>query len=215
MSHGREECREGKRADHREIEKYRRTGRRCKTIVRVQRARDQALDGNQCEIGKRDPRQRNGKLEARSVKARREQAYDFRRVDERNDQERDLQHDHRKRETIREGTRGLFAVLFKRPRVSGNEGRGESAFREDRTKMVGQAEGDEECVGNGSRAEHRRHHHVAEKSGDARKKREAADREEAPDHAARLTGFSRAPRAPRRSRDPASARRDRDASAAR
>ena len=55
-------------------------------------------------------------------------------------------------------------------------------LRKDRAEMVRQAERDEERIRDGSRAEHRRHHNVAQEAGHARDEREAADGEDAVDH---------------------------------
>ena len=48
--------------------------------------------------------------------------------------------------------------------------------------MVGQPEGDEEGVGDRPGAQYRRQHDVADKAGNARDERKAADRENSLDH---------------------------------
>ncbi len=55
-------------------------------------------------------------------------------------------------------------------------------FGEDGAEMVGQPQRDEEGVGHRPGAEHRGQHDVADKAGDAREQREAADREDAFNH---------------------------------
>src|SRR5690348_11792200 len=66
--------------------------------------------------------------------------------------------------------------------IGGYEGGVEGALGEDRAEMVGQTEGDEEGIRNGTRAEDRSQHDVAGKAGQPREQRVGADGEDAPKH---------------------------------
>ena len=57
--------------------------------------------------------------------------------------------------------------LLQGARIGRHESGGERALGEDGAEMVGQPEGDEECVGHRARAQHRRHNHVADEAGEA------------------------------------------------
>ena len=58
---------------------------------------------------------------------------------------------------------------------SGHEGRREGALGEQAAEEVRQLEGDEEGVGHGARAQHRRQHDVADEAHEPAQQREAAD----------------------------------------
>ena len=67
-------------------------------------------------------------------------------------------------------------------RVSRHERRVEGAFGENRPEMIGQPQSHEERVRHRTRAENRREHDVARKTGQPRKKRKAADGEDTSEH---------------------------------
>ena len=68
-------------------------------------------------------------------------------------------------------------------RIGRHEGGVEGALGEDRAEMIGQPKRDEERVRDRPGAQDRRQHDVARKAGEAREQREAADGEDASEHA--------------------------------
>ena len=74
------------------------------------------------------------------------------------------------------------AAFAANARIGRNEGGIEGALGEDGAKMIGQAQGDKERIRYRSGTEDRRQHDVAQKSGDARDERQAADGHDAFEH---------------------------------
>src|SRR5262249_26754369 len=66
--------------------------------------------------------------------------------------------------------------------IGRNEGGVERALGENGAEVIGQPERHEESVGDRPSAENRRQHDVAQKAGQAREQRGAADSEKATDH---------------------------------
>ena len=98
-------------------------------------------------------------------------------------EQHEVDDDQRRGDLVGEQLGGGKPGLLERTRIGRHEGRSKRALGEDGAEMVGQPEGDEEGVGHGARAEHRRHDHVADEAGEARDERQSADRGDAPDHA--------------------------------
>ena len=117
-----------------------------------------------------------------SCETRRENAHHPGREQERERQQHEIDGDERRGDAVGEELGRVDAGLLERARIGGHEGRGEGALGEDGAEMVGQAEGDEEGVGQGAGAEHRRHDHVADEAGDAGDERPPADGGDALDH---------------------------------
>ena len=104
---------------------------------------------------------------------------------ERNRQQHDLAGEQQREDAVGE----QLAPDQRRPsladaRIGRHEGGVEGAFGEDRAEMIGQPQRDEEGIGDRPGAEHRRQHDVAHEAGDARQQRQAADGEDASEHAA-------------------------------
>ena len=93
-----------------------------------------------------------------------------------------LAREQQREDAVGEQPRGIGAALLAHPRIGRHEGGIERAFGENRAEMVGQPQRDEKSIGDRPRAQHRRQHDVAQKAGDARKQRQAADGEKASDH---------------------------------
>ena len=92
-------------------------------------------------------------------------------------------------DAVGEQLRRRLAALAMDMGIGRHEGGVEGAFGEDRAEMIGQPQRDEKRVGHGPRAEDRREHDVARKTGQPRKQRIAADGEDAPEHAPLLAAI--------------------------
>ena len=167
----------------RQVEEDGRAGGGGKAVIGVEDAGEQRLHRHQRQIGKGDAGQRHGEVEARGIETRGEQADHLRGEDHGDGQQHEIDDDQRRGDLVGEELGGGDARLLERARIGRHEGRGERAFGEDGAEMVGQPEGDEEGVGHGAGAEHRRHDHVADEAGEARDEGQPADRGDAPDHA--------------------------------
>ena len=113
---------------------------------------------------------------------------------ERQHQQHDLGREQKGEDAVAEYLGGVLPLLGANARIGGNERGVERAFGEDGAEVVGQAKGDEKGVSNRAGAQERRQHNVAEKAGNARKQRIAADRENPLDHGCFVTIDRSSPR---------------------
>ena len=153
-------------------------------MQRVENAAPERHQRDQQQIGKGDARQRDRERELLRLarKARRQQFDDLRREQQRQRQQHDLRREQQREDAVAEQRRRLGSALGADARIGRNEGGIERAFGKDGAEMVRQPKGDEERVGDRPGAEDRREHDVAQKAGEAREQRKAADGENALDH---------------------------------
>ena len=118
-----------------------------------------------------------------ACEARREQPDHLGREEEREREQHDVDGEQRRGDLVGEAPRRRLAVLLERAGIGRHEGGVEGAFGENGAEMVGQAEGDEEGVGDGAGAENGGHDHVADEAREARDERQPADGGDAPNHA--------------------------------
>ena len=177
--HGQRECR-----DHRKIEQDRRGRRRSEAAERIEDAAVERHQRHQQEIGKRDARELDRECETAGVigEAGREQRDHRRREHERERDQDQLAGDQEREHAVGEQSSGIGTALLAGVRISRHERGVEGALGEDRAKVVGNPQRDEEGVGDRPGAEHPRQHDVARKAGKAREQREAADGEDASNH---------------------------------
>ncbi len=161
-----EERRQQQRGDDRQIEQDGRAGGGGEPVIGIEDAGEQRLHRHQREIGKGDAGERHGEIVARRivVETRRQQADHLRGEDQREREQHEIDGDQRRGDLVGEQLGGGEPSLLEGARISGHEGRGERPFGEDGAEMVGQPEGDEEGVGHGPGAQHRRHDHVADEA---------------------------------------------------
>ena len=193
---GREEKRERQRRHHREVEQDRRRRGGGEAAERVEDAAVERHQRDQQQIGKRDAREldRERKLAGIVGEARRQQRDHRRREGQRDRQQHDLACEQEREHAVGEQPRRIGAALLADARIGRHEGGVERALGKDRAEMIGQAQRHEEGVRDRARAQDGRQHDVARKAGDARQQREAADREDAPDHRPRSRDVDPMPR---------------------
>ena len=98
----------------------------------------------------------------------------------------------------------LRSTLGANARVGRHEGGVESALGKNSAEMIWQPQRDQKCIRHRPRAEDRRQHDVADESGHARQQGEAADGQDAVDHAAPIAREGQAGRIDNPSADDAS-----------
>jgi hypothetical protein len=125
---------------------------------------------------------RYGKVGRIVGKARRQQADHGRREQERDREQHRLGGEQQGEDAIRKDARRVRPAALTDARIGGHEGGVERPLGENGAEMVGQAQGDEEGIGDRAGAEDRRQHDVAQEAGDARDQGQAADREDAFEH---------------------------------
>ncbi len=189
VARGRKEGRDRKRHHHREVEEDRGGGCARKAMHHVEHAAIERHQRDQEQVGKRDPGELDRKIALAGImgEARRKQAHGLRHERPGGDQQDHLREKQQREDAVGEQPCRLFALLAMDMGIGRHEGRVEGALGKDRAEMIGQAEGDEEGVGDGAGAENRREHDVAREAGQPRKQGIAADGEDAPEHAPSLT----------------------------
>ncbi len=172
------------RRHHGEVHEVRREGRQGESAMGVERAHVQREERHEQEIGEGDAREIDGEREFLRpvVEAGRQQPDELRREDPDQKQDDDLRSEQQRIDLAGEFLGRLASLLLQRLSVTGNEGGVEGALAEDGAETVRQALGDEKGVRNETRAHHGRLHGERKEAGDAREKREAADRKEIANH---------------------------------
>ena len=165
-------------------------------MQRVENAAPERHQRDEQKIGKGDAGERDRQLILLRLarEAGRQQIDRLRREEERERQQHDLRREQQREDAVAEYLGRVLPLLGANARIGGDERGVERAFGEDRAEMVGQAKGDEKGVGDRAGAQDRRQHDVAEKAGNARKQRIAADRENPLDHGCFVTIDRSSPR---------------------
>ena len=145
--------------------------------MRVQRAGLQRDEGDEQKIRKGDPRQRDGEREFLRVRAeaRRQNVDEIGGEGEGECDDENLGGEQAQKNLAGKQPRAGETFGLKHPRVARDIGGIESTLAENSSKMVGQALGHEESVGEQTRAEDRAKQDVAHKPGAAREQGQAAD----------------------------------------
>ena len=156
--------------DEHDVEQARGEGRHGKAPERVEHARIERDQRHAEQKGERDTGQQDGEVEFSRVvgKARREQQHQPRHDEFAKEGEGDEGKREPGKGLLGKGARPLLAALaMKALGEERDEGSVERALREQAAEQVGDAEGDEEGVGDRPRAKHRGDQNVADEAEDA------------------------------------------------
>src|ERR1700730_13056870 len=145
--------------------------------MRVQRARLQRDERDKQKIGKGDPRQRDGEREFLRIRAEawRQNVDEIGGKGEGERDDKNLGGEQAQKNLAGKQPRAGKTFGLKHARVARDIGGIESTLAENGSKMVGQAMGHEESVGEQTRAEDRAKQDIARKPGAAREQGQAAD----------------------------------------
>ncbi len=172
------------RRHHREVEKDRRGGGGGEALQRIEDAAVERDQRDQQQIRKGDARELDRERIAARIfrKTRRQDVDHLRSEQQRQGQQHDLACQQQGENAVGKQAGPLRTPLLAQARIGRHKGGVEGALGEDGAEMIGQPQRHEEGVGGRPGAQHRRQHDVAEKAGDPREQRVAADREDAFNH---------------------------------
>ncbi len=170
-------CRgEQRHGDQDGVEENRGGGRRAVLAERVQNAAHERHERHAGEIGEGDAREENGELELLALEAHGQAPHEIGHVNLGQDRDRDHPDEQNGERLLGEAARALLALGAEPLGEHGHEGGVECAFREQRPEQVGEAEGDDEGVGDPARAHDRGQQHVAQEPEGPAQGRQPANR---------------------------------------